>query len=151
MSDKELSLSDKIIQRLPYLDYFCFVDEISDINEYSVTGHYTFPESSFFYKAHFKHIPVTPGVILLEMMGQIGLVCHLIFIHGLYKNEVPFHPILSNVDATFLKKVNINDRLTVISKRIYYRHETLKSDVELYNSSNELCVIKRAQLKLVYD
>jgi 3-hydroxyacyl-[acyl-carrier-protein] dehydratase len=33
-----------------------------------------------FYKGHFEHHPVTPGVILTETMAQIGLVCLGIFI-----------------------------------------------------------------------
>ena len=65
----------EIIAQLPYSKPFLFVDEITSITENGVVGHYTFDENLDFYKGHFKNNPVTPGVILTEVMAQIGLVC----------------------------------------------------------------------------
>ena len=39
----------------------------------------------FFYKGHFKENPITPGVLLIETMAQIGVVCLGIY---LLKNEI---------------------------------------------------------------
>ena len=64
-----------IIQYLPYSKPFLFVDELLEVSENGVSGTYTFSESEFFYKGHFKENPITPGVILTETMAQIGLVC----------------------------------------------------------------------------
>ena len=38
-------------------------------------GFYTFKEDEYFYQGHFKDNPITPGVILTEVMAQIGVVC----------------------------------------------------------------------------
>ena len=70
----------EIISKLPYSKPFLFVDELLHIDENGVEGTYTFDENLDFYKGHFKDNPVTPGVILTEVMAQIGLVCL-----GIYK------------------------------------------------------------------
>ncbi|MDI1303260.1 MAG: hydroxymyristoyl-ACP dehydratase, partial [bacterium] len=71
---------EEIISKLPYSKPFLFVDEIINVNENGVEGSYTFNETLDFYKGHFKDNPVTPGVILTEVMAQIGLVCLGIFL-----------------------------------------------------------------------
>ena len=65
----------EIISQLPYSEPFLFVDEITSITENGAVGNYSFDENSYFYKGHFKDNPVTPGVILTEVMAQIGVVC----------------------------------------------------------------------------
>lgn len=145
------NVSQEIISRLPYLPFFLFVDEISYVDNDKIIGHYTFTEKDIFYNAHFKHLPITPGVILIEMMGQIGLVSHLVFIQNLHKSNQQFHPILSYAETEFIKPIDIHDRLTVKSKKIYYRQGKIKSKMKLYNSKAELCVIFSAQLQLIID
>lgn len=146
-------VSKAIIQRLPYLNSFLFVDEISSVDDKNITGHYTFSPEAFFYNAHFKHLPVTPGVILIEMMGQIGVVSHLIYLEKLHENQKVFHPILSSVESEFYKEVKPNDRLTVKAKKHYFRKGILKSKIELYDSTATLCStsILSAQLKIIID
>ena len=70
----------EIIAILPYSKPFLFVDEILSITENGVEGSYTFDSDLDFYKGHFKDNPITPGVILTEVMAQIGLVCLGIFL-----------------------------------------------------------------------
>ena len=72
--------SDEIISLLPYEEPFLFVDDLYDISEEGISGHYRYNENAFFYKGHFKYNPVTPGVILTETAAQIGLVCLGIYI-----------------------------------------------------------------------
>jgi len=145
------TLSKKIIQRLPYLNSFLFVDEISYVDNENITGHYTFSPEAFFYKAHFKHLPVTPGVILIEMMGQIGMVSHLVYIQKLHDNKKAFHPILSLVECEFHKEVKANDRLTINAKKQYYRNGILKSKIELIDSTGSTCSTSLGQLQLIID
>ena len=64
-----------IIQLLPYKPPFLFVEELSHISENGSEGYYTFKNDEFFYQGHFKDRPITPGVILIEVMAQIGVVC----------------------------------------------------------------------------
>ena len=60
---------------MPYQAPFLFVDELISLSEHGVEGFYTFKKDEYFYQGHFKNNPITPGVILTEVMAQIGVVC----------------------------------------------------------------------------
>ncbi|WP_322549972.1 3-hydroxyacyl-ACP dehydratase FabZ family protein [Flavobacterium psychraquaticum] len=127
----------EIITKLPYSKPFLFVDEILAINENGVEGTFTFDANLDFYKGHFKNNPITPGVILTETMAQIGLVCL-----GIYLNEGKE---IQNIGFTsseveFLKPVYPNEKVTVISEKIYYRFGKLKCKVKMLNEKKqEVC------------
>src|ERR1700749_3407052 len=67
-------MNNHILNHLPYKSSFRFVDNISLLSENEVRGEYTLKQDSFFYEDHFAGNPVTPGVIITEIMAQIGLV-----------------------------------------------------------------------------
>jgi 3-hydroxyacyl-[acyl-carrier-protein] dehydratase len=126
----------EIISKLPYSNPFLFVDEIISINENGVEGSYTFDENLDFYKGHFKDNPVTPGVILTEVMAQIGVVCLGIFlINDSFTKNTSIA--LTSSDIEFLKPVYPNEKVVVISKKIYFRFGKLKCKVLLKNENGE--------------
>lgn len=126
----------EIISKLPYSKPFLFVDELVSINENGVEGNYTFDANLDFYKGHFKDNPVTPGVILTEVMAQIGVVCLGLF---LLNNEVNKNTLiaLTSNEIEFLKPVYPSEKVTVISEKIYFRFGKLKCKVKMMNSKNE--------------
>lgn len=144
-------LSRKIISKLPYGAGFLFVDEITYVDEDRIVGNYTFRSDAPYYKWHFKHRPVTPGVLIIETMGQIGMVCHIVFLEKLYDSNVKFSPILLNVELSFIKEVFPNEKLEVRSRKIYYRNGVLKSRLWLKNPLNEDCALGTYQVKLLND
>lgn len=120
---------------LPYSEPFLFVDELSDISKNGVVGFYTFKTDSYFYKGHFKDFPVTPGVILTETMAQIGVVCLGIY---LLKDKItefnrPQIALTSN-EIEFMKPVFPDEKVKVISEKIYFRFGKLKCKVKMENS-----------------
>ena len=127
----------EIIENLPYSTPFLFVDDLVSVDENGVTGTFTFKEESDFYKGHFKNNPVTPGVILTETMAQIGLVCLGIFLVG---NELTDETQigLTSTDIEFLKPVFPNEKVTVISEKIYFRFNKLKCKVKMLNAQSEI-------------
>jgi len=126
-----------IISKLPYSKPFLFVDEIIRIDEDGVEGVYTFDENLDFYKGHFKENPVTPGVILTEVMAQIGLVCLGIFLLN-EKRNLNSIIALTSTSIEFLKPVFPNEKVTVISKKIYFRFGKLKCEVSMKNEKEEI-------------
>lgn len=143
-------ISQKIISALPYGDGFRFVDEIIYVDENRIVGNYTFRSDAPYYAFHYPHYAVTPGVLLLECMGQIGLVAHLVYIEKMYECEtVEQYPSLSNVQSSFYLPVGQGEKVTVEAKKIYYRAGVLKSDISLRNSKDEECVHAIAHLKFV--
>ncbi|MBN8642708.1 MAG: beta-hydroxyacyl-ACP dehydratase [Flavobacteriales bacterium] len=131
--------SEEIISKLPYSKPFLFVDEIVSIDENGVEGNYTFDAASDFYKGHFKDNPVTPGVILTEVMAQIGVVCLGVFLVNDTINKKALIALTSN-EIEFLKPVYPNEKVTVISEKIYFRFGKLKCKVKMINASGiEVC------------
>lgn len=125
-----------IISRLPYAPPFLFVEELLSINENSVEGTYTFNEGLDFYKGHFKENPITPGVILMETMAQIGLVCLGIYLLGdSYSKESKIA--LTSSEVNYLKPVFPNEKVWVISEKVYFRFGKLKCKVKMLNSNKE--------------
>ena len=129
----------EIIKLLPYEHPFLFVDGLSEISEEGATGHYTFKETEYFYKGHFKNNPITPGVILTECMAQIGVVCLGIY---LLKDEISenFQPqiALTSSQVDFFLPVFPGEKVTVVSEREVFRFGKLKCKVKMFNEKNEL-------------
>ena len=128
---------EEIISKLPYSKPFLFVDEIVQIDENGVEGTYIFDENLDFYKGHFKEHPVTPGVILTEVMAQIGLVCLGIFLLDDSFNKTTSIA-LTSTEIEFLKPVFPNEKVIVISEKIYFRFGKLKCKVKMINEKEEL-------------
>ncbi len=132
---------EHILELLPYKSSFRFVDELSSLDETGVTGYYTTKKESFFYKDHFPGNPVTPGVIITEIMAQIGLVVLGIFLQQQLEEGDDFSgsfPLLTSADVEFFKMVLPGEKLTVISKKQYFRFGKLKCYIEMMDQSNEL-------------
>ncbi|MCC9070014.1 beta-hydroxyacyl-ACP dehydratase [Flavobacterium sp. F-65] len=128
-----------IISKLPYSKPFLFVDEVISISENGVEGTYYFDENLDFYKGHFIANPITPGVILTEVMAQIGLVCLGIFL--LNKEFTKNTSIaLTSIEIDFLKPVYPNEKVTVVSEKMYFRFGKLKCKVTMKNQLGvEVC------------
>jgi 3-hydroxyacyl-[acyl-carrier-protein] dehydratase len=126
----------EIISKLPYEKPFLFVDEITHINEDSVEGNFTFNKNLDFYNGHFKGNPVTPGVILTETMAQIGVACLGIYLLGESLNE---HTkiAMSSIEVEFVKPVFPGEKVTVMSKKIYFRFGKLKCTASMRNAAGE--------------
>ena len=126
-----------ILAKLPYSKPFLFVDTLQVVTENGVEGQYTFPADSFFYAGHFTQFPVTPGVILAEVMAQIGVVCLGIFLlNDSSTDELDIA--LTSTQVDFYKPVFPGETVTVRSKKDFFRFHKLKCRVEMLNSQGEL-------------
>ena len=129
-----------ILDLLPYRSSFRFVDEIAFLDADKVIGHYTLREDAFFYEDHFPGSPVTPGAILTEIMAQIGLVVLGIYLitdaAGAATPDSVF-PLLSSANVEFYKMVLPGQKVTVTSKKQYFRFDKLKCQVEMHDAAGE--------------
>jgi len=128
-----------IIDLLPYQAPFLFVEELTLVSKNGTEGYYTFKEDEYFYRGHFKDSPITPGVILTEVMAQIGVVCLgiLLLKEQVSKTEKPQIALTSN-QVDFFLPVQPKERVRVVSEKIYFRFNKLKCKVHLFNDKNEL-------------
>ncbi|MBD2755587.1 3-hydroxyacyl-ACP dehydratase FabZ family protein [Spirosoma validum] len=128
---------DHILEKLPYRKPFLFVDKLQSLNENGVEGSYMFPKNSYFYEGHFAGNPVTPGVILTEVMAQIGVVCLGIFLLGdSLTNDIGIAMTSTQID--FYLPVFPGETVTVRSTKVYFRFHKLKCNVEMLNSQGAL-------------
>ena len=131
--------NQQIIQLLPYQPPFLFVEELTSVSENGAEGFYTFKEDEYFYQGHFKNNPITPGVILTEVMAQIGVVCLGIY---LLKDEISEAKkpkiALTSSEVDFFLLVHPKERVKVVSEKLYFRFNKLKCKVQLFNEKNEL-------------
>lgn len=126
-----------ILAQLPYRKPFLFVDQLHTVTDQGVEGSYTFPVDASFYEGHFIDNPVTPGVILTEVMAQIGLVCLGIFLLG-DAPEQPAQLALTSTQIDFYRPVFPGETVIVRSQKDYFRFHKLKCQVEMRNSQGEL-------------
>ena len=123
-----MTTEEKIISLLPYKRPFLFVDEISSLTEDGAIGTYTVRNDESFLEGHFPGNPVVPGVILTEIMCQIGLVTLAMYLMDLDENSKVL-PAFTSANVDFLAKVVPNDKLIVESKKVYFRFGKLKCTV----------------------
>ena len=129
----------EIIALLPYSPPFLFVDKLTKVSENGAEGFYIFKEDEYFYQGHFKDNPVTPGVILTEVMAQIGLVCLGIYLLKDQISEVEKPKIaLTSNEVDFFLPVFPSEKVKVISEKSYFRFNKLKCKVQMFNAKNEL-------------
>jgi 3-hydroxyacyl-[acyl-carrier-protein] dehydratase len=151
-------MDNDILNYLPYKSSFRFVDHISFLSENEVVGDYTLRKDAFFYEDHFVGNPVTPGVIVTEIMAQIGLVVLGLFLmKSDDENSITAgnnFPLLTSTEVSFHKMVLPGEKVTVVSKKEYFRFGKLKCYVEMLDSAGELVakgffagIIKKVELK----
>lgn len=124
-----------VLEKLPYGEPFLFVDTLEYIDEQRVTGSFTFRPDMDCYKGHFKGHPVTPGVLLTEVMAQIGLVCLGIYLTG-GPEGMSFG--LTSTHVEFMLPVLPGETVTVTGEKIYFRFGKLKCRVMMTNAQGEM-------------
>ena len=132
-----MNLYEQIKASMPYGENFLFVDTFTHLDEEGAEGTYTFREDEFFYSDHFPDFPITPGVILIECMAQIGLIGLGFFLTEMYKKEEIIRVAFASSEVNFLKPVYPGEQVWVRSKKIYFRFGKLKCEVEMENKKGE--------------
>lgn len=69
---------EQIMEVIPHRDPFLLIDTVEELEPgvRVVATKYMDPDS-FWFKGHFPGYPVTPGVLMVEMLAQAGAVCAL--------------------------------------------------------------------------
>ena len=126
----------ELLERLPQQRPFRFVDEIVAVDEHSIHGRYTFRHDEGFYEGHFPGNPVTPGVILLEAMCQVGVVCQGIY---LVATELPpeqqhgWLTLFSDAEVEFTRSVLPGETVEIHGELVFWRRRKLRAKVTMTN------------------
>jgi len=133
MSGLELT-PEQVLQLLPHREPFRFVDEIVEVGRETIVGRYRFPEDAGFYRGHFPGNPVTPGVILLEAMAQVGVVCHGIYLFALGGGieEVRSRlALFTDAEVDFTGLVKPGQTVETRARKVFFRRGKIRSEAEM--------------------
>ena len=125
---------EEVLELLPQQDPFRFVDEILEVDEDHIVARYRFRPDADFYRGHFPGDPITPGVILLESLAQVGVVALGIYIYALeYGSAEVKKRIALFTDATidFCGIVKPGDRVTVTATKTFFRRGKLRAEASM--------------------
>ncbi len=141
----------EVLELVPQQEPFRFIDEIIALDEDEIVGTYRFRENEFFYCGHFPGRPITPGVILVETMAQIGVVAFGMYLLACQKNVRPSQmksplSLFSFIDNVEFKGiVTPGERVIVKGKKIYFRKGAMKVDIVMERENGEVvCLGKLA-------
>jgi 3-hydroxyacyl-[acyl-carrier-protein] dehydratase len=140
----DAGIIQEVLALVPQQEPFRFIDEIISLNEEEIIGTYRFREDAFFYRGHFPGRPITPGVILIETMAQIGVVAYGMYLLACQKNIRPsqmkrplsLFSLADNVE--FKGIVAPGERVIVQGKKIYFRQGAIKVDLTMGRENSEI-------------
>jgi 3-hydroxyacyl-[acyl-carrier-protein] dehydratase len=133
-------LRTRVLEAVPHRPPFRFIDNIHELDENRIVGSYCFRKDESFYAGHFPGRPVTPGVILVEAMAQVGVVALGLYLAMLDGREgagslTTLFTLAEGVE--FKGMVRPGERVVTVGQKIYFRRGTLKSRVVMTREDGE--------------
>jgi 3-hydroxyacyl-[acyl-carrier-protein] dehydratase len=132
---------DEILAHLPQKAPFRFIDQLLSVDAQNIVGTYTFKTDEYFYAGHFPGQPVTPGVILLECMCQIGVVALGIYLlsQTIARADVTqWLTFFSEAEVEFCKPVYPGTRVIVTAEKIFWRKMKLRAKIMMRDEAGTL-------------
>jgi 3-hydroxyacyl-[acyl-carrier-protein] dehydratase len=134
----------RILNSVPQQHPFRFIDEILELDDEHIVGSYRFREDEYFYRGHFPDQPITPGVILIETMAQMGVVAFGLYLYtkqintsiDASKELTTLFTLAEGVEFTGL--VMPGERVITRGQKIYFRMGNLKSKVTMERENGEM-------------
>jgi 3-hydroxyacyl-[acyl-carrier-protein] dehydratase len=141
MNGKRLSPAE-VLSVLPQQNPFRFIDEILEVSDDHIVGTYRFDPEADFYRGHFPGNPVTPGVILIEALAQVGIVALGIFLLA-QESEADTSKVMTlftDANVEFGGIVKPGERVTITARKVFFRRRKLRSEAEMkLDNGNVVC------------
>jgi len=123
----------QVLDLIPQQDPFRFIDDIIELDDDHIVGTYRFRPESDFYRGHFPGNPVTPGVILIESLAQVGIVALGIYLLAQESeaDTAKLTTLFTDTNVEFTGIVSPGDRVTVTAEKVFFRRRKLRSQAEM--------------------
>jgi 3-hydroxyacyl-[acyl-carrier-protein] dehydratase len=123
----------QVLDLIPQQDPFRFIDDILELDDDHIVGTYRFRPDADFYRGHFPGNPVTPGVILVESLAQVGIVALGIYLRAQESESdtAKVMTLFTDTDVEFSGIVNPGDRVTITAEKVFFRRLKLRSKAEM--------------------
>ncbi len=142
VSSESVMLSGKeILTLLPQQEPFRFVDNILEVDEDHIVANYRFRPEADFYKGHFPGNPVTPGVILLESLAQVGVVALGIYLFALeegLRGVTDKIALFVDADVEFSGMVLPGEKVIISGKKVFFRRNKLRTEAMMTTEDGNL-------------
>jgi 3-hydroxyacyl-[acyl-carrier-protein] dehydratase len=142
--EADAGLKQEVLKLVPQQEPFRFIDEIISLDDEQIIGAYRFREDEYFYRGHFPGNPITPGVILIETMAQVGVVAFGIYLLSRRESMRPAQmdmplSLFSVADGVEFKQiVSPGQRVIVKAKKIYFRSNIMKASVVMERENGQI-------------
>lgn len=142
--EADAGVKQEVLDLVPQQPPFRFIDEIISLDDEQIVGAYRFREDEYFYRGHFPGNPITPGVILIETMAQVGVVAFGIYLLSRQKNTRPSQmdmplSLFSLADGVEFKKIVLpGERVIIKGEKIYFRKKIIKAKVIIEREDGEI-------------
>jgi 3-hydroxyacyl-[acyl-carrier-protein] dehydratase len=123
----------QVLDLIPQQDPFRFIDDILELDDDHIVGTYRFRPDADFYRGHFPENPVTPGVILVESLAQVGIVALGIYLFSRESeaDTTKVMTLFTDMNVEFAGIVNPGDRVTITAEKVFFRRRKLRSKAEM--------------------
>ena len=142
VSSESVMLSGKeILTLLPQQEPFRFVDNILEVDEDHIIANYRFRPEADFYKGHFPGNPVTPGVILLESLAQVGVGALGIYLFALeegLRGVTDKIALFVDADVEFSGIVLPGEKVIISGKKVFFRRNKLRTEAMMTTEDGSL-------------
>jgi 3-hydroxyacyl-[acyl-carrier-protein] dehydratase len=142
--EADAGLKREVLRLVPQQKPFRFIDEIISLDDERIVGAYQFREDEYFYRGHFPGNPITPGVILIETMAQVGVVAFGIYLLSRKRNMRPAQidmplSLFSVADGVEFKQIVApGQRVIIEAKKVYFRNNIIKANVFMERENGEI-------------
>ncbi len=126
LSEKLSYNQDQIKMIIPHRKPFLFLDQITglDFGKEIIIGNYSVFMDDPILKGHFPGYPIYPGILQLEMAGQLGLCLHYFLTNKTTKIETLNKPLSIRatriLGAVFAEPLFPGKRAMIIAKKLEY-------------------------------
>ncbi len=124
----------EVLELLPQKDPFLFVDEVLEVSDDHIVASFTFRHDHDFYRGHFPDRPLTPGVILLESLAQVGVVGLGLYLIARDQGRdavLSALALFTDANVEFIGLVSPGDRVTIRATKVFFRRGKIRSEAEM--------------------